>query len=93
MIQDKNDLAQLPKNNVSFELPEDWIWTNVGEISNKIHYGYTAKSSTEPIGPKMLRITDIKNSAVNWDAVPYCEIGSSKKQKYLLEEDMFELHP
>jgi type I restriction enzyme S subunit len=68
------------------ELPESWTWTRVGEISDLIHYGYTASSTTEPIGPKMLRITDIQANTVNWDDVPYCKIDDNTKQKYILRD-------
>lgn len=34
----------------------------------------------------MLRITDIQNNSVNWDAVPYCKITHDEKQKYLLHD-------
>ncbi|MGD0328966.1 MAG: restriction endonuclease subunit S [Nitrososphaeria archaeon] len=68
------------------ELPTGWSWTNVGEISKKIHYGYTASSKIEPVGPKMLRITDIQENVVNWDSVPYCDIDPREKRKYLLGE-------
>jgi type I restriction enzyme S subunit len=68
------------------ELPESWIWTRVGEISDIIHYGYTASSTTEPIGPKMLRITDIQADTVNWNDAPYCKIDDDTKQKYVLRE-------
>lgn len=68
------------------QLPVKWEWTRVGEISDKIHYGYTASSKNEPIGPKLLRITDIQNNSVNWKTVPYCKIGENEKIKYLLKE-------
>lgn len=71
------------------ELPEGWVWSRIGDLSNKIHYGYTASSSNEPIGPKMLRITDIQNRMVNWDTVPYCEINQNDISKYnLIEGDL-----
>ena len=50
----------------------------------KIHYGYTAKTAKEKIGPKYLRITDIQNNVVNWGNVPYCQISSEKIPKFLL---------
>ncbi len=68
------------------ELPEGWVWTSVGELAEKIHYGYTASSTIEPTGPKMLRITDIQDNTVNWNTVPYCKIESEDKQKYLLRD-------
>jgi len=68
------------------QLPNRWIWTTIGEISEKIHYGYTASAVSEPVGPKLLRITDIQNDSVDWDKVPYCRIDTTEKQKYLLDE-------
>jgi len=67
-------------------LPKGWTWTKIGEVSEKIHYGYTAKSSNESIGPKMLRITDIQNRAVKWETVPFCQIDEEKKLNYLLRD-------
>jgi len=68
------------------ELPEGWAWTRVGDISEAIQYGYTASSTSEPAGPRMLRITDIQNSSVDWDIVPYCRIAAEEKSKYLLKD-------
>jgi type I restriction enzyme S subunit len=67
-------------------LPERWRLANVGDISNRIHYGYTASAINDHKGPKMLRITDIQNSIVNWSVVPYCKIDQEEKRKYLLNE-------
>ena len=67
-------------------LPGNWIWTKVGKISKRIHYGYTASAINKPKGPKMLRITDIQNNTVNWENVPYCEIQEDEKYKYLLKK-------
>ena len=33
----------------------------------------TASASSQPVGPKFLRITDIQDGLVDWDAVPWCE--------------------
>jgi type I restriction enzyme S subunit len=67
-------------------LPESWEWVRIGDISIKIHYGYTASSDKKRVGPKMLRITDIQNNSVNWGKVPYCRIDESDKGRYLLKE-------
>lgn len=56
------------------------------EISDSIQYGYTESSTTDPIGPKFLRITDIQNGAVTWSDVPYCKIDEQLKEKYLLKD-------
>jgi type I restriction enzyme S subunit len=72
--------------NIEPTLPKGWVSTKVGDISNIIHYGYTASSTDEPVGPRILRITDIQNNSVNWNTVPYCKIESGEEQKYLLRE-------
>jgi len=74
------DISELPK------LPEGWMWGSLGEISDDIQYGYTAKAINEPIGPKMLRITDIQENNVDWNNVPYCVIEPNEEKKYLLNE-------
>jgi len=74
------DTSELPT------LPEGWMWVRVGEISDDIQYGYTAKAKNEPLGPKMLRITDIQENNVDWNNVPYCVIEPDKEKKYLLNE-------
>ncbi|MEK7760795.1 MAG: restriction endonuclease subunit S [Nitrospirota bacterium] len=61
-----------------------WEVKRLEKLSSAIQYGYTAKATTERIGPKLLRITDIQNDAVNWDAVPFCEISAREIDKYRL---------
>lgn len=74
------ELAELP------ELPEGWCWVKLGGVAESIQYGYTAPSSNTPIGPKMLRITDIQDYKVDWNEVPFCGIPSEQKANYLLKE-------
>lgn len=77
-------------NNLFPNLPAikaGWSWVKIGDVSQKIHYGYTASSQKEKVGPKLLRITDIQNGIVNWDEVPFCEIDEDDIEKYLLKKD------
>lgn len=48
-------------------------------------YGYTETASTEIIGPKFLRITDIAQSHIDWANVPYCRISENDFEKYKLK--------
>jgi type I restriction enzyme, S subunit len=66
-------------------LPDGWKWAQLGDHIERPEYGYTASATEEPIGPKFLRITDIQNSRVNWDGVPYCKLDSDAKREYLLK--------
>jgi type I restriction enzyme S subunit len=62
---------------------DGWEKKRLGDLS-RIMYGYTASSTPEPIGPKLLRITDLQNNQVDWSSVPYCTIVQSEKKKYIL---------
>lgn len=66
-------------------LPSGWTEARLGELASDVTYGYTARSSSEPIGPRMLRITDIQDDRVDWSTVPYCQITDQDLQKYKLE--------
>jgi type I restriction enzyme S subunit len=74
------DMSDLPS------LPDGWTYTTVREVSRTIQYGYTQSGTSEPIGPKFLRITDIQNGRVDWEKVPHCEISEGEKAKYVLGE-------
>jgi type I restriction enzyme S subunit len=66
-------------------MKKNWIEVELKQVSSKIQYGYTASSSKEEVGPRLLRITDIQDRKVNWRDVPYCEIEDEKLENYLLE--------
>ncbi|RIN55767.1 restriction endonuclease subunit S [Staphylococcus simulans] len=69
---------------IPFDIPSSWQWVRLMDISYNIKYGYTA--SAQPTGSiKLLRITDIQNSNVNWTQVPYCSIEEKDVEKYLLK--------
>ena len=67
----------------------EWDKYAIKEVSTNIQYGYTESASSDRIGPKFLRITDIQNNSVNWDKVPYCRISDENKSKYLLKNEDF----
>lgn len=62
---------------------DSWVQRVFGDFCDT-QYGYTDSSSFEPVGPKFLRITDIKDNNVNWDEVPYCQINADDLKKYKL---------
>ncbi|OGS89117.1 MAG: hypothetical protein A2061_08825 [Gallionellales bacterium GWA2_59_43] len=61
-----------------------WEVKELGAVS-AINYGYTESATSEPIGPRFLRITDIQDDSVDWASVPYCKIESTEIQKYRLQ--------
>lgn len=62
-----------------------WPIKTLGDIS-EIAYGYTESAKSEEVGPKFLRITDIKDRVVNWNDVPYCPIDADQLNRHRLED-------
>jgi type I restriction enzyme, S subunit len=60
-----------------------WETKELSAVS-AINYGYTESASSERIGPRFLRITDIQDDRVDWHSVPYCKIESTDLPKYRL---------
>lgn len=61
-----------------------WPTRTLAEIASQVQYGYTAKSSSEEVGPHFLRITDIVPNLIDWSDVPFCEIDPESEPKYRL---------
>ena len=66
-------------------LPRGWVECKLEQIVSDVTYGYTAMSTFEDVGPRMLRITDIQGNKVNWNDVPFCKITNQNQKKYLLQ--------
>ncbi len=64
-------------------MKKGWETKELAAVS-AINYGYTESASSEPVGPRFLRITDIQDDRVDWDAVPYCKIEKADLPKYRL---------
>ena len=63
----------------------NWKEVSLKSVSKKINYGYTASSTEENTGVKLLRITDIASESIVWEKVPYCHISDSEYEKNKLE--------
>jgi Type I restriction modification DNA specificity domain len=59
-------------------IPGAWQTASLGELADDISYGFTASATNKPVGPRMLRITDIQNGKVDWTADPYCGEGTNE---------------
>jgi len=71
-------------------VPEGWEIAQIKERADAIEYGLTASASDEPIGPRFLRITDIRGGSVNWETVPYCNASDTDIEKYRINKgDIF----
>ena len=67
-----------------FEVPGNWCWVKVVDISSVIVYGVSESAKSEGKF-KLLRITDIQDNAVNWNTVPYTDYPESKSENYILQ--------
>lgn len=71
-------------NKIDLELPSTWLMAAMGQVTSKIHYGFTASANANMKAVRLLRITDIQNGKVNWDTVPGCSIEKEKVSDYKL---------
>ena len=93
-ITDRIDLKQKINDNLSAQMRAYFkeYTANNASITGKLkdysvmQYGYTETATTEPVGPKFLRITDIAQNYIDWNGVPYCPISEENHKKYVLSE-------
>lgn len=85
VIKKEKPLPPITEEEIPFDIPSSWEWVRLGDISTKIHYGYTASAAVKG-NVRLLRITDIQNNSVNWEDVPYCSIDENKLESMLLKE-------
>ena len=69
--------------NVPFEVPNNWVWTTVSDISKSILYGVSESAKSEG-KYKLLRITDIQDNKVDWETVPFTDFDDNKVSSYIL---------
>ena len=67
-------------------LPKGWRCVRLSGVCEHIDYGYTASADFSIDGPRFLRITDIQNDSVIWDAVPGCRIDAKEEEANLLRD-------
>jgi len=77
---------QLNTSSESLNLPFGWRWVKLGEVCDRIDYGYTASADFSIKELKFLRITDIQNNHVNWETVPGCKINSDEESANQLKD-------
>lgn len=93
-ITDRIDLKQKINDNLAAQMRAYFkeYTANNASITGKLkdysvmQYGYTETATTEPVGPKFLRITDIAQNYIDWNGVPYCPISEENHEKYVLSE-------
>lgn len=66
------------------KLPNGWRLVKLGDVSNRIHYGFTASADFSRTETRLLRITDIQDGLVKWNKVPGCKISPDEEADNLL---------
>ena len=84
-IKKESPLPAISDDEIPFDIPDNWCWVRLCDISLKIHYGYTASAQSSG-NTKLLRITDIQNDYVDWNDVPFCNINEIQVDDYLLHD-------
>ncbi len=80
-------LPPIKPEEVPFEIPDNWMWCRLGDVCERIHYGFNASAKPNNTGVRLLRITDIQENKVDWDTVPGCDYSESDLENYLLKEN------
>lgn len=65
-------------------MSSEWITATLSELCASIDYGYTAAAVQQPVGPKFLRITDIRRTGLDWSIVPHVIVEPALLPKYRL---------
>ena len=73
---------------IPFEIPENWAWCRLGEVTKIIQYGVSKSAKSEGLY-KLLRITDIQYNKVIWENVPFTDIKEKDAENFILENGDF----
>lgn len=85
-ISNKEEIKKQIKNTIALRyiLDKHKDIRKLGTLLESTQYGYTA-SAKEEGDCHLLRITDIQEGTVNWEAVPFCDC--KEKEIYLLKQN------
>jgi type I restriction enzyme, S subunit len=53
------------------EIPDTWVWTSIGQISEKIQYGTSEKATDDTSGIPVLRMGNIQDGQLVYDSLKY----------------------
>jgi type I restriction enzyme S subunit len=68
------------------DLPEGWTIMPLRALRESIEYGLSRAATSNQIGPKFLRITDIQEGEVNWESVPFCACTEAESAARKLDD-------
>ena len=73
---------------ILFDIPENWTWCRLGEITKIIQYGVSKSAKSEGLY-RLLRITDIQYNKVIWENVPFTDMKEKDAENFILENGDF----
>jgi len=93
-IKAEKPLAPITEEEIPFEIPENWVWCRLGEISGikggkRVRNGYKLlKTPTEHI---YIRVTDMKNGSVSNNDIHYIDekMFEAIKQYTISKNDLY----
>lgn len=85
-IKKQKPLPPITAEEIPFEIPVNWRWVRLGDVSHNVQYGVTA-SAKKTGDARLVRISDIQENNIVWDLVPYCNIVDKLKEVYVLKEN------
>ena len=68
------------------KLPENWVWTRVGEISETIQYGTSEKAGKDPTGIPVMRMGNIQNGKLIFDNLKYFPTEWPRLSDFVLQD-------
>jgi type I restriction enzyme S subunit len=74
------DTANLP------DLPQGWIWTRIGEVSQKIQYGTSEKAGDDSTGIPVIRMGNIFEGKIVFDNLKYFDKEWPQLNDFLLKD-------
>ncbi|NWF53854.1 MAG: restriction endonuclease subunit S, partial [Syntrophaceae bacterium] len=68
------------------DLPEDWIWTRIGEVIQKIQYGTSEQAGDDSTGIPVIRMGNIFEGKIVFDNLKYFRKGWPQLNDFLLKD-------
>ncbi|CAG7840414.1 Type-1 restriction enzyme EcoKI specificity protein [Clostridium haemolyticum] len=85
MAKNKKTLDELLQEAIvkdaPYEVPGNWVWSNINTISSEIKNGTTIKQNKEVNGIKVTRIESIQNNTIDFKRIGYVVDNSKIKDK------------
>ncbi len=82
-LKKEKPLPPISPDEIPFEIPQNWMWVRLGEVSINVQYGSSKKSSPEGKIP-VIRMGNLQNSRIIYDKLVYTS-DDEEIERYQLE--------